>query len=99
MAVDRISGTVYLDVCNLGLWKSTNHGQSFQRFAQGKISGRCEFGYAINCDPAGSRMACLLLDGKCGMTLDGGKKLAAVCGRGPQLGVWRGGLVGPAGEG
>jgi photosystem II stability/assembly factor-like uncharacterized protein len=49
-----------------------DHGNTFSRVAEGRISGRCEFGYALNCDPAGSRMACLLLDGKCGMTLDGG---------------------------
>ena len=73
VAVDRASGTVYLDVCNVGLWQSTDHGRNFQRLAEGQISGRCEFGCALNCDPAGGRMACLLLDGKCGMTLDGGR--------------------------
>lgn len=73
VAVDRPSGTLYLDVCNVGLWRSTDHGNHFQRVAEGQISGRCEFGYALNCDPAGSRMACLLLDGKGGLTLDGGK--------------------------
>lgn len=73
VAVDRTSGTLYLDVCNVGLWQSTDHGQNFHRVAEGQISGRCEFGYALNCDPAGGRMACLLLDGKCGMTLDGGR--------------------------
>jgi len=73
VAVDRITGALYMDLCNVGLWKSTNHGKSFGRVAEGQISGRCEFGYAINSDPAGSRMACLLLDGKCGMTLDGGR--------------------------
>jgi hypothetical protein len=73
IAVDRATGSVYLEVCNLGLWKSTDHGQSFAHVAEGQASGRCEFGYAFNCDPAGSRMACLLLDGNCGMTLDGGR--------------------------
>lgn len=73
VAVDRMTGVLYLDVCNLGLWQSTDHGNTFHPIAAGQISGRCEFGYAINCDPAGSRMACLLLDGKCGMTLDGGR--------------------------
>lgn len=73
VAVDRASGTLYVDVCNVSLWQSTDHGQTFQRAAEGKISGRCEFGYALNCDPAGGRMACFLLDGKCGMTLDGGR--------------------------
>lgn len=73
VAVDRTTGTLYLDVCNVGLWQSTDHGQSFHRVAEGQISGRCEFGYALNCDPAGKRMACFLLDGKGGMTLDGGR--------------------------
>jgi photosystem II stability/assembly factor-like uncharacterized protein len=73
VAVDRSSGTLYLDVCNVGLWQSSDHGESFHRVAEGQISGRCEFGYALNCDPAGKRMACLLLDGQCGMTLDGGR--------------------------
>ncbi len=73
IAVDRTTGNVFLEVCNLGLWKSTDHGRNFIRVAEGKISGRCEFGYAINCDPAGSRIACFMLDGTCGMTLDGGK--------------------------
>jgi photosystem II stability/assembly factor-like uncharacterized protein len=73
VAVDRNTGILYLEVCNVGLWQSADHGQSFHRVAEGQISGRCEFGYALNCDPAGSRMACLLLDGQCGMTLDGGR--------------------------
>lgn len=73
VAVDRAGGTLYLDVCNVGLWQSTDHGQTFQRLAEGQIGGRCEFGCAINCDPAGKRMACFLLDGKGGMTLDGGQ--------------------------
>jgi photosystem II stability/assembly factor-like uncharacterized protein len=73
VAVDRTTGTLYLDVCNVGLWQSKDHGQSFHRLAEGQISGRCEFGSALNCDPAGKRMACFLLDGKGGMTLDGGK--------------------------
>lgn len=73
VAVDRTTGAVYLDVCNVGLWQSTDHGRSFQRAAAGQISGRCEFGCALNGDPAGGRMACLLLDGHCGLTLDGGR--------------------------
>lgn len=72
VAVDRATGILYLEVCNLGLWKSADHGFNFTRVAQGRISGRCEFGYSFNCDPAGLRMACFLLDGDCGMTLDGG---------------------------
>ncbi|HEV2328000.1 MAG TPA: hypothetical protein VGY56_04330 [Verrucomicrobiae bacterium] len=73
VAVDRASGTLYVDVCNVGLWQSTDHGNTFHRVAEGQISGRCEFGYALNCDPRGRRMACFLLDGTCGMTLNGGR--------------------------
>jgi photosystem II stability/assembly factor-like uncharacterized protein len=82
VAVDRATGALYLDVCNVGLWRSTDHGNTFSRVAEGQISGRCEFGYALNCDPAGSRMACLLLDGKCGMTLDGGRTWQSFAGMG-----------------
>jgi hypothetical protein len=71
VAVDRTTGTLYLDVDNVGIWQSTDHGQSFQRVAEGQISGRSEFGYSLNCDPAGQRMACFQLDGKGGLTLDG----------------------------
>jgi photosystem II stability/assembly factor-like uncharacterized protein len=73
IAVDRTTGNVFLEICNVGLWESSDHGQTFIRVAEGKIGGRCEFGYAINCDPAGSRIACFMLDGNCGMTLDGSK--------------------------
>jgi hypothetical protein len=54
VAIDRTTGTLYLNVCNVGLWQSTDHGQSFHRLAEGQISGRAEFGYSINCDPPGS---------------------------------------------
>lgn len=73
IVVDRTTGNVFLEVCNVGLWESTDHGQTFTRIAVGKIGGRCEFGYAINCDPAGSRLAAFMLDGPCGVTLDGGQ--------------------------
>lgn len=73
VAVDRATGTLYVDVCNVGLWQSLDHGETFHRVAEGQIGGRSEFGYSLNCDPSGGRMACFLLDGKCGMTLDRGQ--------------------------
>jgi photosystem II stability/assembly factor-like uncharacterized protein len=73
VSVDHATGRVYMDVTGIGLYCSDDHGDHFTRIAADQISGRCEFGYALNADPAGSRMACFMLDGKCGMTLDGGK--------------------------
>lgn len=71
VAVDRTTGALYMILPNLGLWKGTDHGTNFVRVAEGKVSGRSVSGYSMNCDPASSRMACLLLEGKSGRTLDG----------------------------
>jgi hypothetical protein len=71
VAVDRTTGTLYMVLPNLGLWQSVDQGKNFTRVAEGQVSGRSVSGYSMNCDPASSRMACLLLEGKSGMTLDG----------------------------
>ena len=73
MACDRTTGHVYLVVAGQGLFLSTDRGATFARCDDGKVSGRCETGYALNLDPAGKRLACFMLDGKCGMSLDAGK--------------------------
>lgn len=73
IAVDRASGDVYMVVCGQGLWKSVDHGKTFDRVDAGKIGGRCETGYALDFDPAGQRLACFMLDGGAAMTLDGGR--------------------------
>ena len=73
VACDRITGQLYMVVGGVGLFTSHDRGESFTRIGQGYISGRCEFGYALNADPAGNRLACFMLDGKSGMTLDAGK--------------------------
>jgi hypothetical protein len=73
VVVDRTSGRLYMIVPGQGIWTSTNRGQTFARADGGEIGGRCETGYALNADPAGRRLACFMLDGKCGLTLDGGK--------------------------
>jgi photosystem II stability/assembly factor-like uncharacterized protein len=82
VSVDRATGRVYMDVTGIGLFSSDDHGDHFTRIAADQISGRCEFGYALNADPAGSRLACFMLDGKCGMTLDGGKTWSSFAGVG-----------------
>ena len=73
VAVDPATGDVYMIIPDQGIWKSSDRGATFSRADKGEIGGRCETGYSINVDPAGGgRLACFMLDGKCGMTLDGG---------------------------
>jgi len=73
VSVDRATGEVRIIVPDQGIWISKDHGAKFSRLDDGKIGGRCETGYALNADPAGKRLACFMLDGASGMTLDGGK--------------------------
>src|SRR4051794_24319783 len=73
VAVDPKTGDVYMIVNRRGVWKSTDAGKSFARVDGGKVSGRCETSFSLNADPAGGRLACFMLDGKCAWTGDGGK--------------------------
>jgi len=74
VVVDPANGDVYMIIPDQGIWKSSDRGVTFARADNGEIGGRCETGYSINVDPAGGgRLACFMLDGKCAMTLDGGK--------------------------
>src|SRR5438132_5911740 len=74
VAVDPSTGDVYMIIPDQGIWKSSDRGATFSRADNGEIGGRCETGYSVNVDPAGGgRLACFMLDGKCAMTLDGGK--------------------------
>jgi len=73
VAVDPTTGEVFLLIPGLGVWRSADKGATFARCDGGVIGGRCETGYSLRMDPAGKRLACFMLDGKSGMTLDGGK--------------------------
>lgn len=73
VAVDPATGDVYMNVTGSGIWKSTDAGKTFARSDGGIIGGRCETAYALHVDPAGKRLACFMLDGKCGWTGDGGQ--------------------------
>lgn len=74
IAVDPASGEVYMVISGAGLWKSKDHGTTFEQVDAGNIGGRCETGAAINVDPAGGgRLAFFQLDGKSAWTPDGGK--------------------------
>ena len=60
-----------------GIWKSSDHGQTFARVDDKKIGGRCETGFALNFDPAGKRLMCFMIYGSSGLTLDGGQTWSA----------------------
>jgi photosystem II stability/assembly factor-like uncharacterized protein len=70
---DAATGDVYMVVNGLGLWKSSDKGATFNRVDGGTVGGRCETSFALNADPAGGRLACFMLDGKCAFTPDAGK--------------------------
>ncbi len=82
IAVDRTTGDVFMIVPDQGIWRSSDHGDTFARIDGGKIGGRCETGFALNFDPKGKRLACFMLDGPSGYTLDDGKTWNAMQGNG-----------------
>jgi photosystem II stability/assembly factor-like uncharacterized protein len=82
VAVDPATGDVFMIVPGQGIWKSADQGKTFARADAGEIGGRCETSYALQFDPAGKRLACFMLDGKCAMTADGGKTWAPFTGLG-----------------
>jgi len=82
VAVDPATGDVYMVVPGQGIWKSADQGKTFVRTDGGVIGGRAETSYALQFDPAGKRLACFMLDGKCGMTADGGATWTSFTGLG-----------------
>lgn len=73
VTVDPATGDVFMIVPGQGIWRSGDRGNSFVRADDGMIGGRCETSFSLQFDPDGRRLACLMLDGKCGMTEDGGE--------------------------
>jgi photosystem II stability/assembly factor-like uncharacterized protein len=82
IAVDRVTGDVFMVIPDQGMWRSSDHGESFVRVDGGTIGGRCETGFALNLDPKGKRLACFMLDGASAYTLDGGKTWEGMKGNG-----------------
>ncbi|HTU27389.1 MAG TPA: hypothetical protein VMF30_18410 [Pirellulales bacterium] len=77
VAIEPATGDVFLVVPDQGIWKSTDHGKSFARVDGGRVSGRCESGFALDIDPAGRRMMCFMIYGASAGTTDGGKTWTA----------------------
>jgi photosystem II stability/assembly factor-like uncharacterized protein len=73
VVVDPSTGDVYMIVAGQGVWKSVDRAKTFDRCDGGKVGGRCETAFSLNMDPAGKRLACFMLDGKCAWTGDGGR--------------------------
>ena len=74
---DPASGDVYMVICDQGLWKSTDKGETFERVDDKKVGGRAETGFALNFDPKGQRLACFMVYGGCACTTDSGKTWTA----------------------
>lgn len=90
IVVDRITGDVFMVIPDQGIWRSSDRGDTFIRVDGGTIGGRCETGFALNVDPLGKRLACFMLDGSSGYTLDGGKTWQSM---GPNQRGWDAGSV------
>jgi hypothetical protein len=73
VACDATTGDVFMVLPGQGVWKSSDRGATFARADGGAVGGRCETSFSLNVDPAGGRLACFMLDGKCAVTEDAGK--------------------------
>src|SRR2546427_7301715 len=73
VACDATTGDVFLVLPGQGIWKSSDRGATFARVDGGAVGGRCETSFSLNVDPAGGRLACFMLDGKCAITSDAGQ--------------------------
>ena len=74
VAVDRTTGDLIVVLFRSHICRSSDRGKTFERIDGGKLGGICQTGWAINIDPnSGQRMACFLIYGTSGLTLDGGK--------------------------
>lgn len=72
VVVDRTNGGVFMVVSDQGLWRSSDHGRTFERCDGKTVGGRCETGWALQADPAGRRLACFMIYGDSAVTADGG---------------------------
>ncbi|MDQ3003614.1 MAG: hypothetical protein M3Y08_20450 [Fibrobacterota bacterium] len=72
VAVNRLTGDVYVQIIGYGIWKSPDQGTTWTRIDQNTVGGRCETGVAMTADQDNPvRLASFSLDGNCGHTSDG----------------------------
>ena len=72
VVVNRLNGDLTIKVVGLGLWRSSDQGETWTRLDEGTISGRDETGWATNADANDpTRIASFSLDGTAGWTTDG----------------------------
>ncbi len=73
ISVDRTNGDVYLLANNVGICKSTDQGKTFALVSGKAVTGRFEYGWGLNIDPAGGRLMCFTIYGSAGYSGDAGK--------------------------
>src|SRR5438094_234170 len=72
VVANRTNGDVTIKVVGLGLWRSSDKGNNWQRIDDNSVSGRDETGWATSLDPnAPGRITSFSLDGSAGWTTDG----------------------------
>jgi hypothetical protein len=60
LAVDPATGTVYIDLSDKGIYRSTDQGQSFQRMTTTPLKGRTEWPGCLQIDPTGKSKKMLI---------------------------------------
>lgn len=81
VAVDPKSGDLYMMMCDQGIWKSSDQGETFTRIDDGTFKGRCETGGAFNVDPAGGRLVLATVYGPSALITESGKTIERFTGR------------------
>ena len=74
IAVDRVTGDIFLAITANGIWKSSDKGATYVRIDKGTVTGRCETGFALDIDPQGRGLMCFMTAGSSAMLIDGGKE-------------------------
>jgi photosystem II stability/assembly factor-like uncharacterized protein len=77
IAIDRVSGDRFVLITDQGLYRAGAKDGTWARCDDKTISGRCETGFGIDVNPAGSGIAVFVVYGSSAITRDGGKTWTA----------------------